>query len=796
MSNLVIAIGGTGARCAEAVAHLAAAGVYGGPVRLLLIDLDQANGNLDRARQTVARYQDLYEAAAGGSLFAHEISLDIWQPPHDPRAARDTSFGAYVGRDRVSEEVGHFLDLFFSRTLYGFDMTGGCFQHPEIGSIVLRSALRRSLDEEGGALRRCVERVANDLQGGSEVRVFVVGSVFGGTGASGLPYVPGLFRTELPRRWEALRHHGERLRLGGALLAPYFQWRGQPERNDGSDGPDANRLSPHAKAVLQHYVKHPPAYDALYVLGAPELYESGDYAERGNGQANSAHYIELVTALAAADFFQRQFQRPFSGETAFFYAESTQGDQQKVRQQKGINWESLPEGVAAKHAVLRWTIASLFLESHVLPGMEEGRFSGYPWFEDTVGGRLPAGERELLTGAVQGYRRWLAQILESVTAAGGGTDHPSLLPLKADQLGILQDGAVEAAAEQAPGLVLRGESEPRDFSALCAGMDEVKPRDVKAKDGGRTSLGRLVLTVDRAVSGLMTSKPVKKAIGDWKAGEPSGRRELEQSRYLPKVVWEPNVQPEPGNFAPGDRLLLARIANGLVVGRADVGDSNPISSPWARALLFETALTNGSIATREAAVTAWRSLVGILAFRRYLGGGNALSATPLDLETEAGAYGSALAEFVYEAQAYRQRQWLTFHTLRFSGEPIGGTSPLTLVFPSPRLGRSAAIQLVPWFDHASGTLGDPAEHFDRREELRAYNALLKAWLNHLLRPGGVLDDKVQRGFASNVVRQEIQKWLQEPAMTRVAPHPGFIPEADDQLLGDFTLPAIPANAAD
>lgn len=792
MSNLVIAIGGTGARCAEAVAHLAAAGVYGGPVRLLLIDLDQANGNLDRTRQTVARYQELHEAAAGGSLFAHEISLDIWQPPQDPRAAGDTSFGAYVGRDRVSEEVGHFLDLFFSRTLYGFDMTGGCFQHPEIGSIVLRSALRRSLDEESGALRLCVERVANDLQGGQEVRIFVVGSVFGGTGASGLPYVPGLFRTELPQRWEALQNHGERLRLGGALLAPYFQWRGQPERNNGSDGPDANRLSPHAKAVLQHYVKHPPTYDALYVLGAPELYESGDYAERGNGQANSAHYIELVTALAAADFFQHPFQRPFSGETAFFYAESTQGDQQKVRQQKGVNWESLPQGAAAKHAVLRWTLASLFLESHVLPGMEKGRFSGYPWFEDTVGGRLSAGERELLTGAVQGYRRWLGQILESITAAGSGTDHPSLLPLKADQLGILQNGA----AEQTPGLVLRGESEPRDFSALCAGLDKVKPRDVEARDGGRTPLGRLVLTVDRAVSSLMESKPVKKAIEDWKPGEPTGRRELEQSRYLPKVVWEPEVQPQPGSFAPGGRQLLARIANGLVVGRADVGDSNPISSPWARALLFETALTHGSGLTRAAAVTAWRSLLGILAFRRYLGGGDALSATPLDLEAEVRSHGSALAEFVYEARVYGERQWLTFYTLRFSGEPIGGTSPLTLVFPSPRLGRSPAIRLVPWFDHASDTLGDPAEHFDRREEMRAYNALLKAWLNHLVRPGGVLDDKEQRKLVAAVVRQEIQKWLQEPALARVAPHLGFVPEVDDQLLGDFTLPAIPANAVD
>ena len=64
--NVVIAIGGTGARCAEAIAHLAVSGAYGGAVRLLLVDLDQGNGNLDRARRVVSRYQALRAVTAGG----------------------------------------------------------------------------------------------------------------------------------------------------------------------------------------------------------------------------------------------------------------------------------------------------------------------------------------------------------------------------------------------------------------------------------------------------------------------------------------------------------------------------------------------------------------------------------------------------------------------------------------------------------------------------------------------------------------------------------------------------------
>lgn len=787
--NVVIAIGGTGARCAEAVAHLAAAGVYQGPVRLLLVDLDQANGNLDRTQRVVSQYQALGSVSAGGSLFADEISLDVWKPSRSLMLNGNGSlpFGAFLGRDSVSGEVGHFLDLFFSQSLYGFDMTGGCFQHPEIGAIVLRSALRQSLDDEDGALRRCVEQIANDLKSGYEVRVLVAGSVFGGTGASGLPFFPSFFRRELPERFEALRTRSDHLHLGGVLMAPYFQWTGQPENGNAGEGPDSNRLSPHAKAVLQHYAKHPPGYEAIYVLGAPHLHPSGTYADRGNRQVNKAHYVEFVTALAAWDFFRR----PIDSRTDFLYAESTTGDEQRIRRQLGVNWRSLPDGGAAQTSLLRWTLAAAFLESYLLPGIRNGAFVNYPWFRDTVGEKLDTAEDKLLSSAVQSYRRWLGQVLESISTPAAGRDHPSLLPLKQDQLGALEDQGVTSGAETLPGFLLHGQSQPMEFNDLCARMDKVPPRRIRDKDGGKSSLGRLVLAVDRAVSGLLESERARKAVKEWIFGDPT--TEKEQSRYLPRVEWEPDVHPQPGSFSSGGSDLLLKIANGLVVGKADLGNSNPISSPWARAYLFENALSNGGDTTRDAAVKAWRGLLGILAFRQHLGGGSAVNAVRLDLESESGRYGLALAEFVQEAKAYKQRQWLTFYTLTLGGEPIGGTSPLTLLFPSQQLSRSSAIQaLVPWFNPETRALEDPAEYFQRHTGLADWNRRLKAWLNHLL-GSGVLEEKIQGGFAAGIVRQEIQRWAQNGALAQVVPDQNVVFDVQDQFLGGFTLPAIPLH---
>ena len=61
-SNFVLAFGGTGARCAEALAHLAAARVLAEPTYVLLVDPDENNGNTQRAVDQLARYHVLHAA--------------------------------------------------------------------------------------------------------------------------------------------------------------------------------------------------------------------------------------------------------------------------------------------------------------------------------------------------------------------------------------------------------------------------------------------------------------------------------------------------------------------------------------------------------------------------------------------------------------------------------------------------------------------------------------------------------------------------------------------------------------
>src|SRR5690349_4020574 len=55
--NFVLAFGGTGARCMEAVLYLIASGSIREPMHLLLIDPDETNGNVRNTIEQLRRFQ-------------------------------------------------------------------------------------------------------------------------------------------------------------------------------------------------------------------------------------------------------------------------------------------------------------------------------------------------------------------------------------------------------------------------------------------------------------------------------------------------------------------------------------------------------------------------------------------------------------------------------------------------------------------------------------------------------------------------------------------------------------------
>ena len=124
-------------------------------------------------------------------------------------------------------------------------------------------------------------------------RIFVISSIFGGTGSAGFPQLIKL-----------LQHPSQKMPIrtakkGAVTVMPYFAL----EENSNS-AIDQNRFLSKTKAALSYYQTQ-VSLDALYYIGdqpGSKLYPN---VEGGAQQTNNAHVVEMLAAAAVLDFAQK-----------------------------------------------------------------------------------------------------------------------------------------------------------------------------------------------------------------------------------------------------------------------------------------------------------------------------------------------------------------------------------------------------------------------------------------------------------------------------------------------------------
>ena len=302
MSYYVIGIGGTGAKCIEALVHLCAAGCMPeGEVYALFVDPDKANGSLERARVTFKRYAACRKGLACGRtpLLRNMLTTahpNIWSPVNDQQTSTLEDVFSYHALDGGER---HLFDVLFSRKERQTSLERGFRGHPSVGAAVM--AQTRLGDEEPWRTFR--QRVRADQGSNRNPRIFLFGSIFGGTGAAGFPTIAKLIRNELR---DGDRAHA---RIGGTLVLPYFSFRTDAQSN-GQTGRDEMRARSEdflmsTKAALQSYhARHADHYDRLYMVGDAQLSRVERFSTGAREQRNEPHFVELYAALAAVDFFE------------------------------------------------------------------------------------------------------------------------------------------------------------------------------------------------------------------------------------------------------------------------------------------------------------------------------------------------------------------------------------------------------------------------------------------------------------------------------------------------------------
>ena len=323
MKTYIFAIGGTGARVLRSLTMLLAAGVRGTSTTKeivpIVIDYDGDNGDTKRSQDIMDKYREIYRESYDKKINDHEEHFfcspirSLYEIIDDETVLssaarfrlplenmdRDTTFSGYIDYEALKQANGtlstrRLLESLYSnekpekdgkenlkaelhmKLYHGFR---GC---PNIGCIVTRQLI------DNNALKQ----LPGLIQDGD--RVFIVGSIFGGTGASGIPMLLDFFKKG------DYKDTFQNIPVGVLAVTPYFNL----TRVDASDSPiDSNTFIAKTKAALKAY--ETTVYqlaDAVYMVGDNKIGNQFNNIEGGENQENNAHIVEVVGAMMALHF--------------------------------------------------------------------------------------------------------------------------------------------------------------------------------------------------------------------------------------------------------------------------------------------------------------------------------------------------------------------------------------------------------------------------------------------------------------------------------------------------------------
>lgn len=300
MSKLFLfGIGGTGARVIKSLTMLLASGlkISASEVVPIIVDPHQSNDDLKRTVLALENYQAIYKALGDNRNDFFNTKITTLQNliasdnrlggvfSFNLKGVQNERFRDYIDYSNLDESNKALASLLFSEKNMETEMDIGFVGNPNIGSVVLNQFKE---SEEFKYFASNFDH--ND-------RIFIVSSIFGGTGAAGFPLLLKNIRSAQP----PLPNHAflQDAKIGALTMLPYFGV--EPDENNRID--KATFISK-SKAALHYYERNVSGNDsvnALYYLGDDNTRDyTNDPGE--NGQKNDAHFVEVAAALSIIDF--------------------------------------------------------------------------------------------------------------------------------------------------------------------------------------------------------------------------------------------------------------------------------------------------------------------------------------------------------------------------------------------------------------------------------------------------------------------------------------------------------------
>jgi hypothetical protein len=333
----IIAIGGTGMRCLESFTHLCGIGMFDNQeIEVLTLDTDQTNGNKGKVEELIRLYNRIktYGTTLGGTpnantFFSAKLNLHRYWTNYSRVDRSNYKNLSEITKGSPEQQVRNKLisDLFLdTNSVQEFNLSHGYRAQTHLGSILMYHGIIEAarnivkgdnVQPEEKDLEAFIYKL---VQAGGDARIFILGSVFGGTGASSIPVIPKALQDFVNiRSGNKEDIDFTKAKFGATLLTEYFSFTKPDNKQISSKNDsviaDSSFFPLNSQAALQFYQGDPTVkrfYKALYHIGWPitskKIDEDGkDKVDTGGAnQKNPCHITELLCACAAYDFFKRK----------------------------------------------------------------------------------------------------------------------------------------------------------------------------------------------------------------------------------------------------------------------------------------------------------------------------------------------------------------------------------------------------------------------------------------------------------------------------------------------------------
>lgn len=290
-------VGGSGIRVARSFINLCAAGCFNNTdFKIMLIDTDIKNGDTDKLFETISAYNKISEktnAFPALDFYKNKNGeIAVWNPLEGLAARTDASMNEILNKamwDDNSNDVKDLYNFLYTTSEQEIGLDKGFYGHTSIGSYFMVNAISGS---SAGTLNPEWSSFFGPNLSDDDT-IFVIGSMFGGTGASAIPSIAKILKSVT---------NTSNAQMGCTIVMPYYD-----TVAEGSDVGNINSVLFPAKnrAALYYYADQEiyEDFQSMYFVGEnKDDFMTLVNKNGGHEQRNKASHVEVYAALTINDF--------------------------------------------------------------------------------------------------------------------------------------------------------------------------------------------------------------------------------------------------------------------------------------------------------------------------------------------------------------------------------------------------------------------------------------------------------------------------------------------------------------